>query len=60
MFVIATHSPFLFAVKGVKIYDMDENPIDVKRWTELENVRVYYDFIRKHEQEFAGELNPLQ
>lgn len=51
-FVISTHSPFLLSMKGVKIYDMDEEPVDVKRWTELSNVRTYYDFFKKHEGEF--------
>lgn len=37
---------------GVKIYDLDDGPVDVKRWTELGNVRAYYDFFRKHEGEF--------
>ena len=43
-FVIATHSPFLLAIRGAKIYDLDEDPVDVKRWTELSNVREYYEF----------------
>lgn len=51
-FVIATHSPFLLSMRGAKIYDLDEKPVDVKRWTELENVRVYYDFFQKYEKEF--------
>ena len=51
-FIIATHSPFLLSMKGAKIYDLDENPVDVKRWTELENVRAYYDFFKKQEGEF--------
>ena len=51
-FVIATHSPFLLAMKGAKIYDLDEEPVDVKRWTELANVRTYYDFFIKHNDEF--------
>lgn len=51
-FIIATHSPFLMSIKGAKIYDFDENPVDVKRWTELENVRAYYEFFKKHENEF--------
>lgn len=51
-FVIATHSPFLLSLKGAKIYDLDENPVDVKKWTELESVRVYYEFFKKHEREF--------
>lgn len=45
-FVIATHSPFVLAIRGAKIYDLDEEPVDVKRWTELENVRAYYDFLK--------------
>lgn len=51
-FVIATHSPFLLSMKGAKIYDMDEEVVDVKHWTELKNVRSYYDFFKKHEGEF--------
>lgn len=51
-FVIATHSPFLLSMRGAKIYDLDEKPVDVKRWTELENVRAYYDFFQKHGKEF--------
>ncbi|SHN59501.1 ATP-binding cassette domain-containing protein [Desulfitobacterium chlororespirans] len=51
-FIIATHSPFLLALRGAKVYDLDENPVAVKRWTELENVRIYYDFFKKRESEF--------
>ena len=31
---------------------MDEEPVDVKKWTQLSNVRAYYDFFRLHESEF--------
>ncbi len=51
-FIIATHSPFLLSMKGAKIYDMDEEPVDVKKWTELSTVRAYYDFFKQHEREF--------
>lgn len=51
-FIIATHSPFLLSLKGAKIYDLDENPVDVKKWTELSNVRTYYHFFKEHEKEF--------
>lgn len=51
-FIIATHSPFLLSMKGAKIYDLDEEIVDVKRWYELENVREYYAFFKKHEREF--------
>ena len=42
--IIATHSPFLLSMAGAKIYDLDESPAAVKRWTDLESVRTYYDF----------------
>ena len=51
-FVIATHSPFVLSMRGAKIYDLDEEPVDVKRWTQLGNVRAYYDFFKYHEREF--------
>lgn len=51
-FVIATHSPFILSMRGAKIYDFDSETVDVKRWTELESVRVYYDFFKKHNSDF--------
>lgn len=51
-FIISTHSPFLLAMYGAKIYDLDENPVDLKKWTDLENVRIYYDFFRTYGNEF--------
>ena len=51
-FIISTHSPFLLAMKNAKVYDLDEDPVDVKSWTELENVRTYYEFFKNHESEF--------
>ncbi|NLI61347.1 MAG: AAA family ATPase [Clostridiales bacterium] len=52
-FIISTHSPFLLAMSGAKIYDLDANPVDVKKWTELENIRIYYDFFKRYENEFS-------
>lgn len=51
-FIISTHSPFLLSMKGAKIYDLDENPVDLKKWTELENVKIYYQFFKEHGAEF--------
>lgn len=51
-FIISTHSPFFLALKGAKIYDFDENPVNVRSWTELKNVRSYYEFFKYHENEF--------
>lgn len=55
-FVISTHSPFLLAIRGAKIYDMDTNPVCVRPWTQLENVRQYYEFFREHEKELECEV----
>jgi len=35
-----------------KIYDLDANPVDIKQWTALENVKIYRDFFRQHEKDF--------
>lgn len=51
-FVIATHSPFFLAMSGAKIYNLDSYPAKVCKWTELENVRTYYEFFKEHEKEF--------
>lgn len=51
-FIIATHSPFILSLRGAKIYDLDEDPVDIKKWTELPNVAAYYDFFKKHERDF--------
>ena len=51
-FVISTHSPFLLSMRGAKIYDLDSDPVDVRRWTELKNVRTYYDFFKQHQSAF--------
>ena len=51
-FIIATHSPFLLALPEARIYDLDSRPVEVKPWTELENVRVYYEFFQKHRKVF--------
>lgn len=51
-FVIATHSPFILSIPHAKIYNMDEYPVKVCKWTEYNNVRVYYNFFKQHEEEF--------
>lgn len=51
-FVLSTHSPFLLAMPGTRVYDLDSNPVRPRPWTELENVRAYHDFFKEHEEEF--------
>ena len=50
--VISTHSPFLLALPGAKIINLDDQSREVDSWTKLKNPRVYYDFFKKHELEF--------
>lgn len=52
-FIIATHSPILLAMEDAIIYDLDEIPVTTKKWTELENVRMFFDFFEQHREEFA-------
>lgn len=53
-FVIATHSPFFLAIPEARVYDLDARPVQEARWTELENVRVYYEFFKAHWAELEG------
>ena len=52
--VISTHSPFLLAFPGAKIINLDDGSRVVDSWTGLKNPRVYYDFFKKHADEFEG------
>ena len=47
-FIIATHSPFLLAMKRSKIYDLSSNPVDIKTWDELPLVKTYKKFFAEH------------
>ncbi|MEE3343603.1 MAG: AAA family ATPase [Bacilli bacterium] len=51
-FIIATHSPFLLSLAYAKIYDLDSIPVTTKKWTELDNVRTYYNFFKDNKKEF--------
>ena len=51
-FVISTHSPFFLAMPGAKVYNLDLYPARECNWTELENVRAYYEFFKEHDIEF--------
>lgn len=52
-FVIATHSPFVLAIDGAKIYDLDANPVTIKKWWELENTKTYFEFFYKNKHLFG-------
>lgn len=53
-FIIATHSPILLSLNSAKIYDLDQVPIRISKWNELENVKIYYEFFKEHEKEFLN------
>lgn len=52
-FVISTHSPFLLAMRGAKIYDLDRIPVRSCRWTELEHIQAYWELFQDHREEFG-------
>ena len=51
-FIISTHSPFLLSLPFARIYDLDTHPVATCKWTDLANVRAYYDFFKEHEHDF--------
>ena len=51
-FIISTHSPFLLSLKGAHIYNIDETPPTERKWTELDSVKVYYDFFVEQKDQF--------
>ena len=51
-FIIATHSPFMLGILNAKIYDFDTKDYKVRKWSELENVKYFYDFFQNRKNEF--------
>lgn len=51
-FIIATHSPFILAMSDAKIYNLDDTPVSICKWWELENTKTYFDFFYKHKGYF--------
>jgi predicted ATPase len=53
-FIIATHSPFLMAMEGAKVIDLDSYPATERPWYELPNMVAYFDFFHKHAEKFQS------
>lgn len=53
-FIIATHSPFLLSIPDAKIYDLDSIPVTPKKWYELENMKIYYNFFKENKDKFEN------
>ena len=51
-FIVATHSPIFLSMKSAKIYNLDDYPVSACKWTDLPNVRKFYDFFMDHREEF--------
>ena len=51
-FIISTHSPFLLSIRGARIYDLDSQPSEIRRWHELASVRAYYELFKTRGWEF--------
>ena len=51
-FILSSHSPFILSLPNAKIYNMDAEPVDTCKWTELPNVRIYHEFFQDHQSEF--------
>lgn len=51
-FIISTHSPFMLGSLNAKIYNLDSRDLEVVKWTEIENVRYFYNFFAERKHEF--------
>ncbi len=53
-FILSSHSPFLLAMPFARIYNMDQVPVTTCKWTNLPNVRLFYEFFKEHSGEFGS------
>ncbi|MBQ8706851.1 MAG: AAA family ATPase [Succinivibrionaceae bacterium] len=51
-FIIASHSPVMLAIEDALIYDLDSWGAPKRKWTELPNIRLFYEFFMRHSGEF--------
>ena len=56
-FIIATHAPFLLAIPGAKIYNLDANPVTISNWYELENMQKYYQLFDSYSNNFKRAIS---
>lgn len=54
-FIISTHSPFLLNLLEAKIYNLDQTPVSIQKWSELSNIKLYYEFFKERKDEFENE-----
>ncbi len=51
-FLIASHSPFILSMEGAKIYNLDNNPVDICNWWELDNMKHYFNLFYEAKDHF--------
>lgn len=52
-FIISTHSPFMLGTLNARIYNLDSRNLEATKWTELENIKYFYNFFAEHKHEFV-------
>jgi ABC-type cobalamin/Fe3+-siderophores transport system ATPase subunit len=58
-FIIATHSPFLMAISGAKLYNLDGKPATISKFWELPNMQLYYNLFKKYDREFDAQCQSV-
>jgi len=51
-FIISTHSPFLLALEGAKIINLDDNSKTARSWAELPGARAYWNLFSENSHLF--------
>lgn len=51
-FVISSHSPFILGIDEAKVIDLDSYPSVERKWSQLPNLRIYYDFFMRNSKWF--------
>lgn len=51
-FIISTHSPFILSLNEATIYNLDNTPAQIEKWTDLPNVKTYYNFFKENQEKF--------
>ena len=52
--IMATHSPFLLAIPGAVVYNLDEPGAPRQKWSDLPNMRAYYRLFEEHREAFES------
>lgn len=51
-FIISSHSPFILSMENTKIYNLDHNPVDICKWWEIDNMKLYFNLFNEARSHF--------